>query len=149
MDIKRLFRLAGIQIDEKALTKYNEPRANHEKKLGGKEAKKPLKGAGKKGDSAKYAEPKTNHKVKTGGKNVSTPEGKLKTSTVGKYDSKVTNKGAKKAKVDQAKASDSKKDIKAPEGKLKVAPVSKYNKKVIKEGLDRLLFLAGVGKESK
>ena len=41
MKLERLLHLAGIELDEATLAKYNEPEANHTKKTGGEEKKAP------------------------------------------------------------------------------------------------------------
>lgn len=81
MKIERLLKLAGVQLDEATLAKYNEPKANHTKKLGGEE-KKCECGEGKKPPLSKYNEPKANHEKKAccpscGGVIVKEPKGEI------------------------------------------------------------------------
>lgn len=84
MKLERLLKLAGVELSEAALAKYNEPKANHTKKLGGDEVKA-KEGEGKKADKSKYNEPKANHKVKSGGEEKKAPEGEGKVPSTGIY----------------------------------------------------------------
>ena len=61
MDLKRLLELAGVELSESTLAKYNEPKANHAKKTGGEEVKS-KEGKGKTSKLSKYDEPKATHK---------------------------------------------------------------------------------------
>ena len=79
--LKRLRFLAGLT----EAAKYDEPKANHTQKLGGKKCKDPKEGKGKSADSGKYNEPKANNKVKSGGDSVKSKEGKLKVPSKSKY----------------------------------------------------------------
>ena len=84
MKLERLLKLAGVELSEATLAKYNEPKANHKKKLGGDEVKA-KEGEGKKTKKSKYNEPKANHKVESGGDDVKAPEGKLKVPSTAGY----------------------------------------------------------------
>lgn len=78
MKLIRLLKLAGIQLDEETLARYNEPKATHSKKTGGEDVKDSKEGKGKTTKKSKYNEPKANHAKKTGGEDVKkSPEGKL------------------------------------------------------------------------
>jgi hypothetical protein len=82
MKLERLLKLAGVELSESTLARYNEPKANHTKKLGGEE--KTCKcGPGTSTNLSKYNEPKANHKVKAccpscGGKIVKEPKDEIK-----------------------------------------------------------------------
>ena len=79
--LERLRFLAGLS----EAGKYDEPKANHSQKLGGKKCKDPKEGKGKAADSGKYKEPKADNKVKSGGDSVKSKEGKLKVPSKSKY----------------------------------------------------------------
>jgi len=85
MKLDRLLELAGVELDEASLAKYTEPKANHTKKTGGEDVKKPKEGKGKTTSKSKYAEPKADNKKKTGGEEKKAPEGKLKVPGTGGY----------------------------------------------------------------
>ena len=85
MKLERLLELAGVELSEETLARYNEPKANHTKKTGGEE-KKSKEGKGKSTKKSKYNEPKANHAVKTGGdKAPKAPEGESKVPSTGQY----------------------------------------------------------------
>jgi len=84
MKLERLLELAGVELSEETLARYNEPKANHTKKTGGEE-KKAKEGKGKSTKKSKYSEPKANHKVKSGGEAKKSPEGKLKVPSTSVY----------------------------------------------------------------
>jgi len=84
MKLERLLELAGVELSEDSLARYNEPKANHTKKCGGEE-KKAKDGKGKSTKKSKYSEPKANHAVKSGGEAKKAPEGKSKVPSTAVY----------------------------------------------------------------
>ena len=78
----KLLELANIELSEDSLARYNEPKANHSKKLGGEE-KQCKCGPGTSTNLSTYSEPKANHKVKAccpncGGVVVKEPKDEIK-----------------------------------------------------------------------